>query len=128
MHQTDDNHKITANFKLMKTQIVPGAYDSVFFPVPPARLAKSRHVDGGSPFFPRVSSEPDAAGRISARTLARRDNSGLPASLKDWLVCKEALEICQKNCDVPEDDGDAWVAAAKPVTRGKNPPAAIARP
>jgi hypothetical protein len=112
----------------MKTQIVLGAYDSVFFPVPPAKLAKSGHVDGGSPYFPRVPSAPNAAGRISARTPARRDNSGLPASLKDWLVCKEALEICQKNCDLPEDNGDVWVATAKPLTRGKNLPAAIARP
>jgi hypothetical protein len=87
---------ITSNTRLMKTQIVLDSYDSAFFPVSPTKARKSGRINGGSPYFPRVSSEPIAVGRIDARRPVRRDNSGLPASLEDWLVCKEALEICRR--------------------------------
>ena len=68
------------------------------------------------------------AGRISARRPARHDNSGLPASLEDWLVCKEALEICQRGRNGAKDEDHAWVVTAKPATRAKILPATIGRP
>ena len=112
----------------MKTQIVLDAYDNTFFPVPPTKARESSRVNGGSPDAPRVSSEPIVAGRISARRPARDDHSGLPASLKDWLVCKEALEICQRGRDRMEDGDHAWVMTAKPATRAKSLLAASLRP
>jgi len=111
----------------MKTQIVLGDCDSVFFPVPPTKAGNPDSVNGGSPFFPRISSEPITSRPVSDGTPARRNHSGLPASLADWLVCKEALEISQKNCDEVEDNGDAWVATDKPATSGKILRAAIGR-
>jgi hypothetical protein len=104
---------------MMKTQIVLGSYDNTFFPVPPTKVRKSSHVNGGSLDSPRVSSEPIAAKRISAGGPARHDNSGLPVSLEDWLVCKEALEICQRGRDGTEDGDHGWVVTAKPATRAK---------
>src|SRR5208282_2760514 len=112
----------------MKTQIVLGSYHTAFYPVPPTKVRKSSRVNGGSPDSPRVSMELIVAGRSSARRLARHDNSGLPASLEDWLVCKEALEICQRGCNGTGNGDHAWVVTAKPVTRAKNPPATSLRP
>ncbi len=97
----------------MKTQIVLGSYDTVLFPVPPDKARESSRVNGGSPASPR----------ISARSPAAHDNSGLPSSLKDWLVCKAALEICQRGRDRTEDGNHAWVMTAKPATRAKSLPA-----
>jgi hypothetical protein len=103
----------------MKTQIVLGSYDTVFFPVSPARVKKSGRVNGGSPDSPQVSSEPVTAGRIARRRTARHDKSGLPASLEDWLVCEDALEICRRGCDGTEDGSDAWAMTAKPAARAR---------
>ena len=114
---------ITSNVRLMKTQIVLGSYGTVLFPVPPDKARESSRVNGGSPASPRISPEPIVAGRISARRPARDDNSGLPSSLKDWLVCKAALEICQRGRDRTEDGNHAWVMTAKPATRAKSLPA-----
>jgi hypothetical protein len=83
----------------MKTQIILSSYDTVFFPVPPTNVRKSDHINGGDPNSSRVSSESITAKRISACGLARHLSPGLPASLEDWLVCKEALEIRQKGRD-----------------------------
>jgi hypothetical protein len=112
----------------MKTQIVLGSYNITSFPVPPARANKSGRVNGGSPIFPGVSSGQVAAGGISSRRPVPHDNSSLPASLDDWLVCKGAVEICRKSSDETENGSRAWAMAATPVTRGKNLSAAIARP
>lgn len=114
---------ITSNVRLMKTQIVPGSYDTVLFPAPANKARESSHVNGGSPDSPRVSPEPIVANRISARGPAAHDNSGLPSSLKDWLVCKAALEICQRGRDRTENGNHAWVMTAKPATRAKSLPA-----
>lgn len=111
----------------MKTQIALGSYDSMLFAVPQAKASKSGHVNDSGPFFPRLSSEPAAAGSISASRTARRHHSNLPASLADWLVCKEALDICRKDGNGQDHGGDAWVSTAKPVTRAKVPPAAVVR-
>ena len=112
----------------MKTQIVPGAYDSVFFPVTPVRTVKSARVNGGGLQAPRFSVEPIVSRRMDARKTARHDDSGLPASLADWLVCKEALDICQRSCDGTEDGSGAWAVTARPAAREKNPTAILARP
>ena len=103
----------------MKTQIVLGDCASVFFSVPPTKAGNPDSVNGGSPFFPRISSEPITSRPICDGTPARRNHSGLPASLADWLVCKEAVEISHKNCDGAEDGGDAWGTTAKHATNGK---------
>jgi hypothetical protein len=68
------------------------------------------------------------AGRIYARRAARHDDSSLPASLADWLVCKEALDICQRGCDGTEDGSDAWAVTARPAASEKIPTAILARP
>lgn len=102
----------------MKTQIVPGAYDSVFFPAPPAKSGVADRAQGVSPFFPRVASDPIATASISANTPAHSDHARLPGSLRDWLVCKEALEIRRRGRNQTEDGNDTWVLTAKPVTRG----------
>jgi hypothetical protein len=112
----------------MKTQIVLGSFDITFFPVSPTKVRKSGRVMGGGPDSPRASSEPVMAGRISARRPARHDKSGLPASLEDWLVCEDALEICRRGCDGTKDGRCAWVVTAKPAARAKILPATIVRP
>ncbi len=112
----------------MKTQIAPGACDSVFFPMPPIKAGKSERANGGSFNAPQVSLEPVVAGRISARRPARNYHSGLPASLGDWLVCKEALEICRRGCDGTKDGNHAWALAAQPVPHVKVPATASMRP
>ena len=112
----------------MKTQIALGACDSVFFPVPPIKAGESNRVNGGSPYFPRLSSEPIAAGQISVRTPARNGHSGLPASLADWLVCKEALEIRQGDCNGAKNGHRALVTTAKPASRAEVLPTAGLRP
>jgi hypothetical protein len=111
----------------MKTQIANRSCDPVLFAAPQAKASKSGHVNGSGPFFPRLSSEPAAAGPISASTTARRYHSNLPASLADWLVCKEALDICRKDGNGQDHGGDAWVSTAKPVTHVKILPVAVAR-
>jgi len=122
----------TSNLRLMKTQIVSGSYDLTLFPVPPGKVGKSAGVNGGSPNVPRVTLEPIVAGRISARTSAHHshnhNHSGLPASLKDWLVCKEALEICRRSRDRMEGGDHAWLVTAKPADRAKNLSATSMRP
>jgi hypothetical protein len=106
----------------MKTQIALDSYNSGFFLVSPVKAVQSHRMNGGSRVSSRVSSEPIAAKRILTGEPARRGNSGLPTSLEDWLVCSKALEITQKDCDGTNDGNDAWVMAAKPATRAKNPP------
>jgi len=112
----------------MKTQIVPGSYDSMFFPVTPVRAGKFARANGRGPGSPRLSLEPIVARRIYARTAARHDDSGLPASLADWLVCKEALDIRQRDCEGTENGSDVWVVTARPVAPGKSPAATLSRP
>ena|SRR5208282_1295936 len=120
----------TSNPRLMKTQIIPGPYDLTLFPVPSAKVGKSGGVNGGIPNFPRLKLEPIVAERISARTSAHynQNHSGLPASLKDWLARKEALEICQRGRDGTEDGDHAWGVTAKPATRAKSLSATSMRP
>jgi len=102
----------------MKTQMVPGAYDPVFFPKPPAKSGIPGRAHAGSPYFSRPSSEPITPGAISADTPGRHDNSSLPASLEDWLVCKEALDICQRGRNRTDAGSDDWIiTTAKPATR-----------
>jgi len=72
--------------------------------------------------------EPITAKRISGRKPARHDHSGLPASLKDWLVCKAALEIRQRGRGLTEDGSHAGTTTAKRETRARIPPAASVRP
>jgi hypothetical protein len=119
---------ITTNFRLMKTQIDLGSYHTTFFPVPPTRGRKSGRVNGDRPDSPRGSTELIVAGRISARSPARHDHSGLPASLEDWLVGKGALEICLQGWNGTEDGSHAWVVMAKPAARAKMLPATSLRP
>ncbi len=101
----------------MKTQMASGSCGAVFFPMSPATAVKPGRFNGGSPDFPRVSLQPVAVKRISGGGPARPNHSGLPASLADWLVCKEALEICRCRQDGTEDGSDAWVMTARPATR-----------
>ena len=103
----------------MKTQMVPGAYDPVFFPKLPAKSAISGRAHAGSPYFPHVASESSPVGPIPPDAAVRHDNSSLPASLEDWLVCKEALDICQRGRNRTDAGSDAWmITTAKPMTRG----------
>jgi hypothetical protein len=97
---------ITSNFEPMKKmQIIPGLFDTVFFPVFPVRAGKTgvseNSADAAPSFKPQLA--PGAAKCISARKLARHDNSDLPVSLEDWLACKAALEICRKGRQGTED-------------------------
>ena len=99
--------------------MVPGAYDPVFFPKPPAKSGIPGRAHAGSPYFPRLPSEPATLGAISADTPGHHDNSSLPASLEDWLVCKEALDICQRGRNRTDAGSGTWViTTAKTVTRG----------
>ena len=71
----------------MKTKTVLDACSSVFFPKPPTRSRKPR-VNGRRKSFLSVS---------SARAVSPESgHASLPTSLEDWLVCKEALDICVK--------------------------------
>jgi hypothetical protein len=101
----------------MKTQMVSGVCESMFIPTPPLKPEVPNGANDASPYFPRVSSEPVTAGSMAAHAAARRHHSSLPASLKDWLVCQEALEICRRDHNhAPSGNGD-WMLAVGPVTR-----------
>ena len=102
----------------MKTRNAPGAYDLMFLDTPPATPDFADQAKGASPYYPRISSGPVPPGSMPDYTPATRGHAGLPASLKDWLVCKEALEICRRNHNHTEAGDDAWVLRAGPVTRG----------
>jgi hypothetical protein len=111
----------------MKTQAVPGSFAAVFSPVFPARAGRSGGVSGASPNLPPVSRRPSEPVAAKHRP-ARPDHSGLPASLKDWLVCKAALEIRQRGCELTEDGNHIGIMTAKPATCTRTPPAASVRP
>lgn len=100
---------ITSNFEPMKTQIVPGPFDTAVFPVFSAKAGKTG-VNGNSINSAPVSKsqlEPVAAKCNSARRPVRRGNFGLPASLQDWLACNAAVEIRQRGRNGTEDTGYA---------------------
>ena len=105
------------NFKPIKTQIASGAYEPVCFLKPLAKSRTTDRMNGSNPYFSRVSSEPTPAGPISANAAVHPDNSSLPASLEDWLVCKEALEIRQRGRHPAEAGSDVWALTTRPVTR-----------
>jgi len=109
----------------MKTQVVSSAYDAVCLLKPLAKSRTTGRMDGNSPYFSRVASVPTPAGPISANAAVHPDNSSLPASLEDWLVCKEALEIRQRSRNLAEAGSDVWVMTARPVTRRSIPSKAV---
>ena len=111
----------------MKTQTIPSLFDNGFFPIFRARTAKS---EGGNGFNSNSQSglkprlDPAGEKDVSVRKPVRRDNSGLPASLKDWLACKAALEISRRshNGTANGDHTRAWAGTAKMATDAKNLP------
>jgi len=93
----------------MKTQIVPGSFDTTFFPVFSAKAERTGVNGNGTNSVP-VSPKPlelVAMKLNSARKSGRRGHFGLPASLRDWLASNAAVEIRRRGRNGTEETSHA---------------------